>query len=730
LHRFVKISLAVLCSLLLSLQQPIEPANAATAAAPAASAAAAAPVAAPAAAPAPVVSAPSASGPADLAAPSLGEAASTRFEGELAEGEAVNQYFNEMLDTSRVRENPLGALLRRLPRYGMSFFRQPPSTYAPLESVPITAGYVLGPDDELVITLWGMTEGNFEVTINRDGLANVPHIGSIRLAGYTLEEAKRVLRAAFDRYFTDYQMNVSMGGLRSVTVYVTGDVHRPGAYTVSSFATLVNALLASGGPSESGTLRRVELKRRGKTIVVFDMYDLLLKGDKTKDVRLLPEDVVFVPPVGPLVGLAGEVRRPGVYELKTKTRVQDLLYLAGGVSAQTFKGRIQYYSVQNQYYRIVFEGSVDGLAGRLLADGDVLRLFPVVDTPTVVKIAGPVGRAGTYGVIPGVTRVSELIAQAGGLLATASNQAELTRVTPTPDGPVTQRFEIDLPAALRGEPGNDLVLELDDYLLVHLIPEWENQRLVRVAGEVLHPGTYAVIKGERLSDLLRRCGGFTSRAGIRGAVFTRRRVAEEQRKEMNRVADQLERDLLESERALAASAVPSAAYIEENRRRHELIANLRSVDILGRVVLRLDVPEALAGTPWDVELENGDSLRIPEIPSTVEVMGAVYAASSHVYNPHMGIDDYVNAAGGYLRSAHKRMLYLLKSDGTVVRLTRGAGLFSKKKWEPGKGFTARVEPGDTIVAPVKYSDRQSFEAFKDAVDIIYKVAVAVGVIIR
>ncbi|MDR1875129.1 MAG: SLBB domain-containing protein [Synergistaceae bacterium] len=730
MHRFVKISLAVLCSLLLSLQQPIEPANAATAAAPAASAAAAAPVAAPAAAPAPVVSAPSASGPADLAAPSLGEAASTRFEGELAEGEAVNQYFNEMLDTSRVRENPLGALLRRLPRYGMSFFRQPPSTYAPLESVPITAGYVLGPDDELVITLWGMTEGNFEVTINRDGLANVPHIGSIRLAGYTLEEAKRVLRAAFDRYFTDYQMNVSMGGLRSVTVYVTGDVHRPGAYTVSSFATLVNALLASGGPSESGTLRRVELKRRGKTIVVFDMYDLLLKGDKTKDVRLLPEDVVFVPPVGPLVGLAGEVRRPGVYELKTKTRVQDLLYLAGGVSAQTFKGRIQYYSVQNQYYRIVFEGSVDGLAGRLLADGDVLRLFPVVDTPTVVKIAGPVGRAGTYGVIPGVTRVSELIAQAGGLLATASNQAELTRVTPTPDGPVTQRFEIDLPAALRGEPGNDLVLELDDYLLVHLIPEWENQRLVRVAGEVLHPGTYAVIKGERLSDLLRRCGGFTSRAGIRGAVFTRRRVAEEQRKEMNRVADQLERDLLESERALAASAVPSAAYIEENRRRHELIANLRSVDILGRVVLRLDVPEALAGTPWDVELENGDSLRIPEIPSTVEVMGAVYAASSHVYNPHMGIDDYVNAAGGYLRSAHKRMLYLLKSDGTVVRLTRGAGLFSKKKWEPGKGFTARVEPGDTIVAPVKYSDRQSFEAFKDAVDIIYKVAVAVGVIIR
>jgi hypothetical protein len=161
-----------------------------------------------------------------------------------------------------------------------------------------------------------------------------------------------------------------------------------------------------------------------------------------------------------------------------------------------------------------------------------------------------------------------------------------------------------------------------------------------------------------------------------------------------------------------------------------LIENLRSVDVLGRVVVKLDVPDALSGTPWDVELEDGDALRVPEIPSTVEVMGAIYSASSQVYNPRMGIDDYVNAAGGYLRSAHKRMLYLLKSDGTVVRLTRGANMLSKKKWTPAKGFSAAVEPGDTIVAPVKYSNRQSFEAFKDAVDIIYKVAVAVGVIIK
>ena len=743
-RRLVKISISVLCGLLLSAQFIVSAYGAAAApaavAAPAGASAAvsapaapAAPVSAPATPTTPTITAPDA-GVADGAAPPSSEAA-LPSDGTAPEGEAVNQYFNEMLDaqkldTAAVTRNPVGTLLHRLPRYGMSFFRQPASTYAPLDSVPVTAGYLLGPDDELVITLWGMVEENFNVTINRDGMAHVPHIGATRLAGYTLDEAKRILRAAFDRYFTDYQMNVSMGGLRSVTVYVTGDVRRPGAYTVSSFATLVNALLASGGPSNAGTLRRVELKRGGKTIVEFDMYDLLLKGDKTKDIRLLPEDVIFVPPVGPLVGLAGELRRPGVYELKGKTRVQDLLWLAGGISGQTFKGRVQYYKIHDRYYRTVSEGSLDGLAGNLLSDGDVLRLFPVVDIPTIVKIGGPVGRPGTYGVVPGVTRVSELIAQAGGLLVTASNRAELTRVTPTLDGPVTQRFEIDLPAALRGDPSNDLVLQLDDYLFVRVIPEWESQRMVSVTGEVLHPGTYAVVKGERLSDLLRRCGGFTSRASVRGAVFTRLRVAVEQRKELNRVADQMERDMLESERELAATQASPGAYAEESKRRRQLIESLRSIDVLGRVVVKLDVPEALSGTPWDVELENGDALRVPEIPSTVEVMGAVYAASSHVYNPRMGIDDYVNTAGGYLRSAHKRMLYLLKADGTIVRLTRGSSLLSKRKWTPSKGFSAVVEPGDTIVAPVKYSNRQSFESFRDAVDIIYKVAVAVGVILK
>jgi len=650
---------------------------------------------------------------------------------ELLTEAEINRQFERMLDASDgPTANLIRDLLRRFPRFGMSFFRQPPTTFAPIESMPVTAGYLLGPGDRVNISLWGMVEHRFDITINRDGLAIVPHIGAIRLAGQTQDQAGRTLRAAFERYFTDFELNLSVEGLRSITIYVTGDVRSPGAYTVSPFATLINALLVSGGPSDSGTLRRIELRRRGQTIAVFDMYEFLLRGDKSNDIRLLPGDVVFVPPVGPLVGVAGEVRRPGVYELKTSTRVRDLLYLAGGISAQTFMGRIQYYTIQGGAYRVVFEGSVDGLADRLLSDGDILRLFPIMEAATVVRIEGPIGRPGIYGVVPGVTRVSELVSQAGGLLPMASGRGELTRVTPTPSGPRTTRFDIDLTAALRGDPTNNLVLEFNDYLLVHILPNWETQRLITLGGEFLRPGIYAVARGERLADVLRRSGGFTSQASLRGAFFTRRRVAEEQQRALNRMADQMEQDLLESMRGLAQHVAPAALEMELHRSR-ELIARLRSVDMPGRIIIRLDVPEAIENTPWNVELEDGDMLHIPARHSTIEVMGAVYAASSHIFNPNMTINDYINAAGGQLRDAHKRMVYLMKSDGSVIRLTRNTGMLAdRRRWIAPRGFSATLEPGDAIVVPLKHTDRRSLEALKSAVEIIYRLAVSVGVLIR
>lgn len=663
-------------------------------------------------------------------------ALSTAQEDSTITEDEINRYFEEALDTGRVGGNPVERLLRRLPRYGMSFFRQPVSTYAPLDSVPVTPDYMLGPDDEMTITIWGIPEeGSYRVRIDRDGMAIVPHIGAVRVAGYTLPEAQRILRARLDQYFTGYQLNVAMGSLKSIMVYVTGNARRPGAYTVSSFATLVNALLVSGGPSDMGSLRRIELKRGSQTVAVFDMYAMMLKGDKSQDVRLEAGDVIFIPPVGPLVGLAGEVRRPGVYELNGNTRVKDLLYMAGGLNAQTFQGRIQYYKIFNQMYRSAFEGSFGELGDMLLEDGDVLRLFPVINITTAATVNGMVARPGTYAIEPGKTRVMDLINRAGGLLTTASNRAELTRVVPSLEGPVGERFQIDLQAAMRGDISNNLTIEHNDRLSILVIPEWGTQRMVTIEGEVSRPGTYAMLKGERLSDLITRAGGFTSRAFLPGAIFTRQSVALEQRRALNQMADQMERDMLEPMQNTAVGSNANAAnantaYTAEIERRRELINRLRDIDIMGRVIVKVDSPMSIKNTVWDFELEDGDTLNIPQIPLIVNIMGAVYASSSQLYNPNMTINAYVNAAGGAVKSAHKRMLYLLKSDGSVIRLTRSTGMFASKEWKAPKGFSPTVEPGDTIVVPVKYMDHQSFDLLKDTVDIIYKVAVAVGVIIR
>lgn len=645
----------------------------------------------------------------------------------------VNEYFDGIL-TGRSTGNPIGNLFRRLPRYGMSFFRRPPSTFAPMESVPVAQDYRINVGDQMTLSIWGIPEeGNYNFTVNRDGMVSIPRIGTIRLAGYTFAEAERTIRSRLNNYYTGFQMNLSMGRLSSIMIYVTGNANRPGAYTISSFSTLVNALIASGGPSANGTLRKIELKRNGQTIAIFDMYAMLMKGDKTQDVRLQAGDVIHIPSVGPLVGIAGEVHQPGVYELNGTTRVQDLLSVIGGLNARTFRGRVQYYRIFENAYASAIEGSLSDFEHQELHDGDIIRLYPVFNFASSVAISGAVIMPGTFAIYPGHTKISEIINRAGGLTNIASDIAEITRVTPSLDGPVNERFTINIPQALQGDPQHDLALLNNDQITVLVIPDWKSQIRVSIYGEVRRPGNYAMFAGERLSDLIERAGGFTPRAFLRGAIFTRQSVAAEQRRALNRMADQMERDLLQSSQNLAttgASAGEATAQQAEFQRRRQLINSLRDLDIMGRVITKIDSPKNIVGTEWDYELQNGDALNIPSTPLTVNVMGAVYSTSSHIYHSNMSINAYVNAAGGALKNAHKRMLYLLKADGTSIKLTRSTSMLSSKAWKAPHGYSAKVEPGDTIVVPVKYLDRTGIEAVKDTVDIIYKVAVAVGVILR
>src|SRR6202789_3898819 len=219
---------------------------------------------------------------------------------------------------------------KMLPIYGVNLFRSPPSRFSPLNLVPVTPDYVIGPDDELLIQAWRQVTLNNRYIVDRSGNIYIPQVGSIQVSVLPFGQGRDFLKSQMGRVFRNFDLNVNMGRLRSIQVFVVGQARRPGSYTISSLSTLVNALFATGGPNVEGSLRGIQLKRDGKVITTFDLYDLLIRGDKSRDSRLLPGDVIFIPTVGPEVAVAGSISNPAIYELKGETTVAQTLALAGG----------------------------------------------------------------------------------------------------------------------------------------------------------------------------------------------------------------------------------------------------------------------------------------------------------------------------------------------------------------------------------------------------------------
>lgn len=267
-----------------------------------------------------------------------------------------------------------------LPIFGADLFRNVPSTFAPVEQIPVTPDYIIGPDDELRIRVWGQVNFNADVRVDRSGSVYLPQVGAVHVAGLPFSALKEHLRSEIGRVYRNFDLTVDAGQLRSIQIFVVGQARRPGSYTVSSLSSLVNALFSSGGPSAQGSLRHILLKRQGKTITDFDLYDLLINGDKSKDAQLLPGDVIFIPPAGPQVALTGSVRHSAIYELRDdNTTLQQLLAAAGGASTTASDSRISIERIQDHHAREAMEVAFDqtGLA-TTLRDGDVLRVLSIV----------------------------------------------------------------------------------------------------------------------------------------------------------------------------------------------------------------------------------------------------------------------------------------------------------------------------------------------------------------
>ena len=623
-------------------------------------------------------------------------------------------------------------------QFGYDLFTRPPSTFAPADKVPVGPDYVIGPGDELKITIWGNIEGQWTAIVDRDGNISLQKVGILGVTGLTFKELKDTLHKQLSKYYTNFEMNVSMGNLRTIRVYVVGNAERPGSYTISSLSTLVNALFESGGPSKKGTMRNIQLKRHGKTVVRFDIYDFLLKGDKTKDARLMPEDVIFIPSVGPLVAIAGNVKNPAIYELKGESKLSDVLNMAGGLTATAFNGRVQVQRIENHQFRTIFEGDLIDIDRNLkkdfiVKDGDLVKVFAVVDTKNTIQISGSVANPGAYGITPGVTRIKDVISLSGGTLYYASNDAELTRVKVTQSGPKTERLAIDLSKAMQGNPQHNITMEINDYLFVRSVPEWDLYKTVTVGGEVKYPGVYTVQKGERLSSMLERAGGYTDKAYLRGAVFTRARVRELQQKNLEEISTRLERELLSvsaGEMGTITSQEELAAKRADYAQKQKFINTLRSLKATGRFTIRLAHLRLLKGSEYDIELEEGDTLYIPSTINVVNVAGSTMFQGSFLYSDNLSYKDYIGMSGGYTRNADEDNIFILKVDGSAMKPK--SSIFwnsNRSRWELAAFGEAmkEVEPGDTIVVPEKIERVAWLREIKDITQILANVALTAGV---
>ncbi len=365
------------------------------------------------------------------------------------------QQYERFTPPTEFQQLVLASIGRRLPIFGANLFFGSPSTFAPVEQLPVTPDYVVGPGDQVLVRVWGQINFNAEVTVDRTGVIYLPQVGAIHVAGITDSALAQQIRSNIARIYKNFNLSVNLGQLHSIRIFVAGQARRPGTYTVSSLSTLVSALFASGGPSPAGSLRHIQVRRNGATIADFDMYDLLVRGDKSKDVPLLAGDVIYIPAVGPQVAVFGSVHNPAIFELAGNTSVEQILQDAGGLSAVASLTRASLEHIDRQQRQQALDIALDaqGLSTPLNS-GDILRVLPISPRfDKTVTVRGNLADPGRFAWHPGMT-LSELLPNSQALITRdywqRRNQLGLPSPAFQPD--YTQNLHFD--ASSLGQYGN------------------------------------------------------------------------------------------------------------------------------------------------------------------------------------------------------------------------------------------------------------------------------------
>jgi protein involved in polysaccharide export with SLBB domain len=670
----------------------------------------------------------------------------------------------KVVELTDFQQMVLSSLGESLPIYGLSLFENVPSTFAPVDRVPVTADYVIGPGDELLIRAWGQIDLNVHTRVDRNGSIFVPKVGNLNVAGLKYAQVEEFLKSHIGRIYQNFDLNVSMGELRSIDVFVVGQARRPGRYTVSSLSTLANAIFASGGPSPTGSMRHIQLKR-GPTIVTdFDLYDLLLNGDKSKDVILLPEDVIYVAPIGPLIAMGGQVNVPSIYELKGGTDLAEALRLAGGLSTTASGGKVFVEHIKDRRMHSVEQVSLDaaGLA-HPIQDGDVVNVTLVSPRfENSVTLRGNVAQPGRYPWHEGM-RISDLIPNREFLITreywkqqnavalqaqenngrVSSTTNEVRRNAPeinwdyavvqrmSPQDLSTQLLPFNLgKAILSNDDASNLALQPGDIVTVFSqadlrVPENKQTKLVRLDGEFEAAGIYRAQPGQRLRDLVMQAGGLTPSAYLYGAEFTRESARVEQQERLDMMIAQTEQQVARQAAQMAQNArtsdeVTAARAVLEAQRAS--LDKLRQLRADGRIVLNLHPNDQAVDTIPDITIEDGDQFFVPSRPIVVNVVGDVYNQGSFLQQPGKTVSTYLRNAGGPTRDADKGRIFVVRANGAVVSKDAASHFWSG-------GFESMVlMPGDSIVVPEQTNKGSLLRGIKDWSQILGNLGLAAAAI--